>query len=367
MNTTLVTGFGLTDLANRVVEQLLREGQDRRLILPVREAERANAEARLSAFSPERRARVRLITADPDHKDFGLSGADYLALSTELQVIHHCAATRRAIAPRERAFATNLGGAREVVELALAAPKLDRLVVWSAASVSGARRGYVFEDELRAPSGFRSAVEESLFRAERLVREAMRRVPTTILRPSLIVGDSVTGALEHLEGPYLLVQLMLNAPSDLRIPIPTRPNIPLHLVPIDYVVDAGLAIVRDPRSLGRTFHLVDPHPESVATVFEILARATGRGSPRGRLPTGVATALMRVPGLRRAAQAPRSLLEQLATEVVYDDRNTQDILRSTRLRCPAFETYAETLVSYVRDRRAAAAQERPSKTGRRRT
>jgi len=366
MGATLVTGFGCNDLANRVAEQLLREDHELRLIIPVREADQGNAEARLASLPSDRRERVRLITAEPDHLDLGLSGTDYLALAEEVRVIHHCASTRRAIAPRERAFATNVGGTREVVELALAAPSFDRLVLWSAASVSGARRGYIFEDELRAPSGFRSAVEESLFRAERLVRGTMPRVPTTILRPSIIVGDSVTGALEHLEGPYLLVQLMLNAPPDLRIPIPARPDIPLHLVPIDYVVDAGLAIVRDPRSLGRTFHLVDPQPETVAAVFEILARAAGRGSPRGRLPTGIATALLRIPGLRRAAQAPRSLLEQLATEVVYDDRNTQEVLASTRLRCPPFETYAESLVEYVRGRRAAAAQARKAKPKRRR-
>lgn len=366
MSVTLVTGFGATDLANRVVEQLLREDDELRIVAPVQESERAAAEARLGNLTESRRGRVRLLTAEPEHMDFGLSGRDYLALAGDLRVIHHCAATRRATAPRKRALATNVNGARELVELALAARDLERLVIWSAASVSGARKGYVFENELRAPAGFRSAVEESLFRAERLVRETMHRIPTTILRPSLIVGDSTTGALEHLEGPYLLVQLMLSAPPDLRIPIPARPNIPLHLVPIDYVVDAGLAILRDPRSLGQTFHLVDPHPESVAKVFEILARATGRGSPRGRLPTGIATALLRVPGLRKATQAPRSLLEHLATEVVYDDRNTQDILAATRLRCPPFETYAEKLVTYVKSRRKAASP-RQGKASRRRS
>jgi len=282
--------------------------------------------------------------------DFGLSGPDYLALAKELRVIHHCSALRRATAARGRALSRNLDETREVIELASVAPELDRLVYWSSAMVSGATKGYVFEDELRRPESFRNAMEESLYRAERMVRDEAPQLPITILRPSVIVGHSLTGEMERRDGPYLLVQLMLNAPPDLRIPVPTRREIPLHLVPIDYVVDAGLSIARDPRSLGRTFHLVDPHPESVESVFEILSRATGRSSPRGRLPAGMAAAIMRVPGLRTLTQEPRSLLEQLATEVIYDDRNTQRLLASTHLRCPPFEQYANTMVEHVRAR-----------------
>src|SRR5690606_27666042 len=155
---------------------------------------------------------------------------------------------------------TNVASAREVVELASEAQHLERLVHWSTALVSGARRGYVLEGELTDADGFRNIIEETRYRAERLVRQAAGHIPTTILRPSIIVGDSVTGEIDRFEGPYLLVLLMLGSPPDLRLPIPGRGDIPLNLVPIDYVVDAGCEIAADPDSVGKTFHLIDPDP-----------------------------------------------------------------------------------------------------------
>jgi nucleoside-diphosphate-sugar epimerase len=210
-------------------------------------------------------------------------------------------------------------------------------------------------------------IEETRYRAERIIRRAAEHVPTTILRPSIVVGDSVTGEIDRFEGPYLLVLLMLSAPSDFRMPLPGRGDIPLNLVPVDYVVDAGFAIARDRRSLGRTFHIVDPDPLPARKVFELIARSAGRPLPRGFLPTNLAAAILKTPGLERFAHVPRTFLEQLATEVVYDDRNARELLAGQDLRCPSFESYVDVLVEHVRKaqtgreaerRRRAAAQER---------
>jgi uncharacterized protein YbjT (DUF2867 family) len=119
------------------------------------------------------------------------------------------------------------------------------------------------------------------------------------------------------------------------------------------VVDAGYAIARDRRSLGKTFHLVDPEPVTARRVFELIARAAGRPVPRGFVPTNLATALLRTPGLERFAHVPRAFLEQLATEVVYDDRNAREILDELDLRCPPFESYAGVMVEYVRRQQAS--------------
>ena len=152
----------------------------------------------------------------------------------------------------------------------------------------------------------------------------MDHVPTTILRPSIIVGDSRTGEIDRMEGPYLLILLMLSSPVDLRVPLPGRGDVPLELGgPIDFVVDAGHAIANDPRSVGRTFHIVDETPPTARRVFELIAEATGRPGPVGSLPSQLATALLRTPGLERFSHIPRTFLEQLATEVIYDARNTR--------------------------------------------
>jgi thioester reductase-like protein len=350
--TVLVTGFPTTYLATRVVDALLRRGEDR-LVCVVQEKSLPRAEEILDGYRASVRKRVTLLTGDAACMDLGLSGPEFNRLASEVDVIHHCAAVTYLGVDRRVAEEVNVGGAREILELAENADHLERLVHWSTALVSGGRRGYVLEEELVAPSGFRNAIEETRFRAERIIRGAAPRIPTTILRPSIIVGDSVTGEIDRLEGPYLLVLLMLGAPADLRMPMPGRGDIPLNLVPVDYVTQAGFTIVDDPRSLGRTFHIVDPDPLSARKVFELIAQAAGRPLPRGFLPTNLATAILRTPGVDRFAHVPRAFLEQLATEVVYDDRNTRELLAGRGLSCPRFENYVGTLVDHVRRQQAA--------------
>jgi thioester reductase-like protein len=350
---TLVTGFPSSFLARRVVQKLLAAEPSTRITCVVQTKFAARAEQALGALGDAERQRVDLLEGDIAAMDLGLSGREFRALAQEVDVIHHCAAVTYLGADRRAAERVNVGGTREVVELAEAATSLSRLVHWSTALVSGARRGYVLESELLAPAGFRNAIEETRYRAERIVQEAGARVPATVLRPATIVGDSRTGEIDRFEGPYLLVQLLLSAPSDLRLPLPGRGDVPLNLVPVDYAVDAGCAIARDPRSVGRTFHLVDPHPLTTRAVFERLAHEAGRPSPRGSVPTRVAAALLRAPGLDRLAQAPRAFLEQLGTEVVYDARNTEELLARTGIACPPFEQYVGTLVDAVRRQQAA--------------
>ena len=352
MSVALVTGFPTSFLACRVVRKLLHEDASAQIRCVVQAKHADEAKVAVEALGPDERRRVKLLEGDVSAMDLGLSGTEFNELAAEVTLIHHCAAVTYLGVDRTVAEQGNLGGAREILEVAEAAPNLQRLVHWSTALVSGARRGYVLEEELGDHAGFHNVIEESRFRAERIIREAMDDIPTTILRPGIIVGDSVTGEIDRFEGPYLLVLLMLGAPPDLRMPMPGRGDIPLNLVPIDFVVDAGMHIVADPRSIGRTFHIVDPDPLTARRVFELVAQAAGRPVPRGFVPANLATALLRTPGLDRFAHVPRAFLAQLATEVVYDDQGARALLAGTGISCPPLEAYVETMVQYVRDQQA---------------
>ncbi len=354
----LVTGFPTTFLATRVVRKLVTDNPSVHIRCVVQDKSMERAKEELSRLDAATRKRVVLLEGDCAAMDLGLSGLEFNRLASEVDVVHHCAAVTYLGVERDVAETVNVAGAREILELAESSDHLSRLVCWSTALVSGARRGYVLEEELSAPAGFRNVIEETRFRAERIVRRAAEHVPTTILRPSIVVGDSVTGEIDRFEGPYLLVLLMLSAPPELRMPMPGRGDIPLNVVPVDYVVDAGFTIARDRRSLGRTFHIVDPDPLTARKVFELIARAAGRPVPRGFLPTTFATAILKTPGLERFAHVPRAFLEQLATEVVYDDRNTRELLSGHDLRCPPFESYVDGLVEHVRRAQAGRLKER---------
>jgi hypothetical protein len=142
----------------------------------------------------------------------------------------------------------------------------------------------------------------------------------------------------------------LSSPQDLPVPLPTRGDAPMHLVPVDWAVQAAHCIGMLDDSAGRTFHLADTRPLSVRRVFELVARAGGKRLPSGFIPTNVTRALLRAPGLQSLAKSPRAFLEQIATPVRYDTRNTEEALRGKELDCPPFESYVDQLVGYVRRR-----------------
>lgn len=358
MSVILVTGFPTSFLAVRVVRRLLAEPSNQlRLVVQPQSIEQAEAElTRLDG--PDgiagARERVQLLEGDAASIDMGLSGVEWTTLRDEVNIIHHCMAVTYLGADRTMAERANAGGAREVVELGEAAPGFERLVHWSSALVSGAKKGYVLEEDLDGDSGFRNVVEKTRFHGERIVREAMELgLPATILRPSIIVGDSITGEIDRFEGPYLLILLMLTAPPDLTIPMPGPGNVRLNLVPVDFVVDAGTLIADREDSVGETYHLVDPLPLTALRLFETIADRTGHPVPRRFVPAAWATTLMRTPGLERFANIPRAFLEHLLTDVVYDDRNTRAALEGTGLECPQLEDYVDSMIKVVRESQQA--------------
>lgn len=361
----LLTGFPSSFLARRLLGKILLQEPHTTVGCLVPDNFMELAHAHLQAGIPRlHRERVELLSGDVSAMDFGLAGPRFLELARRTTIIHHCPTATQPGVERVVAERANIDGSGEVLELAEAGGRIERIVHWSSASVSGKRHGHVMESELIKPSaGFRSVVEETLFRAERVMREAMDHLPITVLRPSIVVGDSRTGEIDRLEGPYLLILLMLSAPVDLRVPLPGRGDTPLNLVPIDYVVNAGYAIATDPRSMGRTFHLIDDQPPTARRVFELIADEAGRPGPVGSLPTRVATALLRTPGLERFSHIPRTFLEQLATSVEYDDRNTQELLAGTGISCPPAASYLKVMVDHVRRERRARVEEKQQAPG----
>jgi thioester reductase-like protein len=357
----LVTGFPSL-LARAVCAEIVRTDPRARVFAISRSKSTSEARSHIDELPVEQGKRICIVEGDAAAIDLGLSGAEWKTLARAVTRIHHCAQVTYLGAERRTAERVNVGGAREAIEFAASCEKLDCLVFHSTAHVAGDRRGVVLEDELKLGQSFRSVVEETKARAEKLVRSAADRVPIVVVRPATIVGDSRTGEVDRFDGPYLLFLLVVTSPPDLALPLPGRGDEPLNLVPIDWVARAAVAIGRDPGARGRTFHLVDPNPLAARRVFELVARAGGRRGPRGSIPANLAKALLRTPGLDRIAKSPRAFVEALTTHVTYDSRNADDVLGSLGVdACPPLETYVDKLVGYVQERiRQRRATKKPS-------
>jgi thioester reductase-like protein len=347
----LVTGFP-SFAARKMVEELVSSPRRTLVHAIVRAKSQGEAEAALDALPLEQRQRVDLIEGDAAAIDLGLSGAELKSLTPGIDRIHHMAQVSYLGADRALAQQVNVGGAREILEVAELCPALRCLVYHSTAQVSGDRVGLILESELDKEQSFRNPVEETMARGERIVRAAMKRLPIAVVRPTIIVGDSRTGEVDRFDGPYFLILLIVTSPPDFPLPLPGRGDSPLHLVPVDYVVRAAHAIGLDPRAPGRTFHIGDPAALTARRVFELVASAGGRRGPRGFIPANLTKALLRTPGLERLAKSPRAFLDALATPVTYSFANTTELLSDgpANIRCPPFESYVESLVEYVQHR-----------------
>jgi len=294
------------------------------------------------------RKRVEVLRGGVADMDFGLSGVNFLSLAKEIDVIHHCAAIDYPGVTRHLTERINIKGTGEVLELADNAANLNQLIYWSTALVAGSRRGSVMENELVRPPSFRNIVEETRFRAEKIVRDAMSRVPTTIVRPSVVIGDPEDWKTDRLNGPYLLIKFILNAPLDITVPLPKRGEVSINQVPVGYVVDAALTIANDRRSIGRAFHIIDPKPPSLREFCLATAKTVRRPLTIVELPTGFATAIMQTPGIKQLSDIPRTYFEQLSIDARYDASNTRDLLDETAIACPPVDSYIEPLVEYLR-------------------
>jgi thioester reductase-like protein len=346
----LVTGFPSL-LARAVCTEIVQSDRAAQVVCIARSKLAEEARAALSEMPASQRERVRLMEGDAAAIDLGLSGTEFKSLAREVTRIHHCAQVTYLGVDRGTAERVNVGGAREALELARQCDRLECLVFHSTAEVSGTRRGAVLESELQAGQSFRNVVEETKARAEKLMRQAMAEVPIAVVRPSTVVGDSRTGEVDRFDGPYLLILLVVTSPPEFALPLPGAGDESLNLVPIDWVARTSVAIGRDPRSRGRTFHLVDPAPLTARRVFDLVARVGGRRGPRGSIPASLAKTLLRAPGLDRIAKSPRAFLETLTTPVTYDAHNADEILGALGVGpCPPLETYVDKLVEYVQER-----------------
>ena len=342
----LVTGFPAFT-ARRMIAKLLAEEPETKLFVLVRDQFSAEADQLLDQLGAGDRAEV--LIGDVCDMDIGLSSTEYRALTRDLTWIHHLAGIYFMGVDDETARRVNIGGTRNVLDLARDAARLERVVHWSTTMVSGDRRGTYYEEDLDAGQHFHNGYERTKYEAERLVRGAMRQLPITVLRPSIIVGDSQTGEIDKLDGPYYLMVLIATNASGLRLPMLGRGDAPLHLVPIDYVIDAAWHVAHAPDAAGKTYHLVDPNPLTARAVFEGVAEHARTEKPRGHIPRPLARAVLRTPGLARLGRGPLAFMDVLEHAVHYDQTNTARALAGSTIRCPALVDYLPELVRFVLD------------------
>jgi long-chain acyl-CoA synthetase len=213
-------------------------------------------------------SRIQVVCGDICQPQLGLSDNDYSALTQQVTHIIHTAADWRFL-PLDELRKTNVQGTKNILDFAKKANlhhHLERFAHISTAYVAGGRLGQVPEDALTEEFGFFTDYERSKHEGELLVREAKSKIACSIFRPSMIVGDSETGAIKTFNTFYFPLRLYLT--GKMRI-MPVKRSLKINFVPIDYVAKAIVQLTFDPRAESKNFHLVAPK-EALPTIEELL-------------------------------------------------------------------------------------------------
>ncbi len=345
--TVFLTGFpGF--IAGRLLQRLASEDARFLILVQPQLAELAQREVeKIAHLSSRSLASFRLLEGDMTRRDFGLSTSDLKLARGETTVIFHLAAIYDLAVARETALNVNLGGARNINEFARSIPNLHRYHYVSTCYVAGKREGPILETELQHDAGFRNYYEESKYLAEVEVDALKSELPITIHRPSVVCGDSITGETAKYDGVYYLINYLRKWPSVLRLLNIGNRRVSLNLVPVDFVVEAMLALALDERAIGKTLQLADPNPLTTYELFNTIARCLVSRGSRITVPEALVRFSLMLPSSPRITGLPHHGVPYFFLNQTYDTSQALELLEPHGVRCPSFRSYARTVVDYT--------------------
>ncbi|NCT97344.1 MAG: SDR family oxidoreductase [Comamonadaceae bacterium] len=306
-------------------------------------------------------ARAVPVFGDLTEKKLGVSADDAKALKGQIDHFFHLAAVYDLGADEESQVAANIDGTRHTLELAKAigAGHFHHVSSIAAAGLyEGVFREDMFEEAENVDHPYFMTKHES----EKLVR-AENKLAWTVYRPAMVVGDSQTGEMDKIDGPYYFFKLIQRMRQILP---PWMPSIGLeggriNIVPVDFVVNALDHIAHGPRQGGECFHLVDPVGYRVGDVLDIFSKAAHapkmnlfvNAALLGFIPKSVKKGLMALAPVRRVRDAvmkdlglPEDMLTFVNYPTRFDCRGTLAALKGSGVECPNLKDYAWRLWDY---------------------
>lgn len=302
------------------------------------------------------------VMGDLTGKKLGVAADQVKALKGQVDHLFHLAAVYDLDADEESQVAVNVEGTRNAVEFAKAIDA-KRFHHVSSIAAAGLYEGVFREDMFDEAENLDHPYFATKHESEKIVRTECK-LPWTVYRPSMVVGDSHTGEMDKIDGPYYFFKLIQRMRQILP---PWMPSIGLeggriNIVPVDYVVSALDHISHTAlEGSGQCFHLVDPEGLRVGDVLAIFSKAAHapkmnvfvNAALLGFIPRGVKKSLMALAPVRRVRNAVMKdlgLPEEILTFVNYptrfDDRDTQKALKGSGIACPPLKDYAWRLWDY---------------------
>jgi NAD(P)-dependent dehydrogenase (short-subunit alcohol dehydrogenase family) len=351
---TGATGFIGARLAKKLLER-----EDAVVYFLVRSSKRDRIDALLERWGvgPDR---AIAVVGDVTQPYLGIGKEDLKRLRN-IDHMFHLAAVYDLTASAQAQQLANVQGTRNAVDVAHEVA-VARFHLMSSIAAAGLYEGVFREDMFEEAENLEHPYFRTKHESEGIVR-AECRCPWRVFRPGIVLGDSRTGEMDKIDGPYYFFKAIQKLR---RILPPWMPAIGveggrLNLVPVDFVVDAIDHIAHQSGLDGRCFHLTDPNARRVGDILNIFAHAghapamTLRVNARmfGFIPEAIRNGIAHLAPVRRIGEQlmkdlglPPDILKFVNYPTRFDSRETQKALAGTGIHVPALEDYAWKLWDY---------------------
>ncbi len=352
---TGATGF----IGKRLVKKLLERKGSVVYFLIRKESEGKVADLR--QYWGASAARLVPVFGDLTSRKLGLSTDSLKKLKGQIDHFYHLAAVYDLGADEASQIAVNVEGTRNTVELAkvIDAGHFHHV---SSIAAAGLYEGVFREDMFEEAENYEHPYFMTKHESEKIVRKECK-VPWSVYRPAMVVGDSQTGEMDKIDGPYYFFKLIQRMRQLLP---PWMPSVGLeggriNIVPVDFVVDALDTISHQRDIASKCYHLVDPVGYRVGDVLDIFSRAAHapkmnlfiNAALLGFIPRSVTKGLLALAPVRRVRNAvmkdlglPEDMLTFVNYPTRFDCRDTLAALKGTGVACPNLKDYAWRLWDY---------------------
>ena len=340
--TMLVTG-GNGFIGKKILAHYL--DQDMTIVLLTQDKFAAETEALIQRWSSQEgvTAKFKSVLGDITQAGLGLSIDDFDELKeTVTDAIHLAAAYNLGIA-KAPAELINVQGTRNTMEVLAEMKNFKRLGYISTTAIAGDYIGEFTEDDFNKGQGFKNFYESTKFKAEAIVREYMDDIPTVIFRPTIVVGDSNTGEIEKIDGPYYAFVMISR---NLHVAMSQMGETKCHIAPVNYVTDALHAIFENDTAPGGCYHLGDSSPMLYKDFIDLACERWGKFKPLVRLPAPLMYAMLHVPAVESIFGVLKESFPYTYLELEYTFDHAEKMLEGTGIRCPQVPEYMDVMIDY---------------------
>lgn len=283
-------------LGKHLLSSMLKSGQDYFYVL-VRDGKARKAIEQYLQQSPGLPPnRHEFVTGDIERAHCGIDKYTLSELTVKVEEVWHLAAsTSFNPAHKAKIESTNLGGTRNIIALSEHCSNLKNFFYVSTAYICGKEQDGIPEGKVVVKAGYKNPYEQSKHACEALVSES--NLPWSIIRPSILMGDSQTGGAEgenrmvygYLLAIYGAAVIELGGENafwdswyktqspkdymDLNIRLTGSRDVTKNLVTLDDAARVCLAVRKASDPIKKTYNLTNPENISVGEIIDIMQDA----------------------------------------------------------------------------------------------